>query len=39
MSLNPQEACHQLVRAANASGGNDNITVIIVQVEEVQEVQ
>ncbi len=34
-SLNPQEACQQLVQAANASGGTDNITVIIVQVEEV----
>jgi serine/threonine protein phosphatase PrpC len=27
----PQEACEQLVQAANDSGGDDNITVIIVQ--------
>jgi serine/threonine protein phosphatase PrpC len=27
----PQEACEQLVQAANDNGGDDNITVIIVQ--------
>ncbi len=32
-SLHPQEACQQLVQAANANGGGDNITVIVVQVE------
>ena len=29
----PQAACQQLVHAANAAGGPDNITVIIVRVE------
>lgn len=29
----PQEACQQLVHAANAAGGPDNITVILVRVE------
>jgi protein phosphatase len=28
----PQAACDALVSAANAAGGDDNITVIIVQV-------
>ena len=31
----PQAACDQLIKAANDAGGDDNITVIIVQVEEV----
>ena len=30
-SRSPQEACEQLVRAANDNGGDDNVTVIIVQ--------
>jgi len=34
-SLSPQEACRRLVDAANAAGGEDNITVIIVQVEGI----
>jgi PPM family protein phosphatase len=29
----PQEACRQLVEAANAAGGPDNITTIVVQME------
>jgi protein phosphatase len=29
----PQDACRKLIDAANASGGPDNITVIIVQLE------
>ncbi len=28
----PQQACEQLVAAANAAGGNDNITVILLEI-------
>ena len=31
-STSPQEACDRLVKAANDAGGDDNITVVIVQV-------
>ncbi len=33
-SSHPQAACEQLVRLANAAGGDDNVTVIVVQVLE-----
>jgi protein phosphatase len=33
-STSPQEACDRLVEAANQAGGVDNITVVIVQIEE-----
>jgi protein phosphatase len=32
-AASPQDACRQLVDAANAAGGPDNITVILVQME------
>ncbi len=31
---NPQEACRQLIDAANANGGDDNITCVLVHVED-----
>ena len=34
-SLHPQEACEDLVRLANLAGGDDNITVIVVKLQEV----
>ena len=33
--LHPQEACEELVRLANVAGGDDNITVIALKLEEV----
>ncbi len=33
--LTPREACEELVRLANQAGGDDNITVIAVKLEEV----
>lgn len=30
-AVNPTEACHQLVETANAAGGPDNISVVLVQ--------
>lgn len=33
-TTNPQEASQQLIKAANAAGGPDNITVIIIQIPE-----
>ena len=32
-AASPQDACRQLTAAANAAGGRDNITTIIVQME------
>lgn len=32
-SLDPQEACSRLIQAANDNGGEDNVTVVMVQVE------
>ena len=32
-SSSPQHACEQLVSLANAAGGHDNITVVVLQVE------
>lgn len=32
---NPQDACRELIKTANANGGDDNITCIIVRVESV----
>ncbi|MDH7578607.1 MAG: Stp1/IreP family PP2C-type Ser/Thr phosphatase [Bacillota bacterium] len=34
MSLNPKDACKKLVEAANRAGGEDNITVIIVRIQQ-----
>jgi protein phosphatase len=32
-STSPQEACERLVQVANERGGNDNISVIILQAD------
>jgi len=29
----PQEACRQLIQEANQAGGEDNISIILVQLE------
>jgi protein phosphatase len=34
-ACSPQDACHKLIDAANANGGPDNITAIIVQMESL----
>lgn len=34
-SSHPQAACEELIRLANAAGGDDNVTVIVVQVFEM----
>ncbi len=36
-SRDPQEACRELINAANANGGEDNITCVIVYVENARE--
>lgn len=37
-SHNPQEACREMVRAANAAGGPDNITAVLVQFPKKRKV-
>jgi serine/threonine protein phosphatase PrpC len=34
-AASPQEACEQLIAAANAAGGDDNITAVVIQIEAV----
>jgi protein phosphatase len=36
-SRDPQEACRQLIDTANANGGDDNITCVLVSVENAHE--
>jgi len=31
---NPQEACERLIEAANAAGGSDNITVVLIEIPD-----
>lgn len=31
-AINPQEACEELVRAANQHGGEDNVTAVVIEV-------
>lgn len=32
-AVSPEQACHQLINAANRSGGQDNITCMVVQID------
>jgi serine/threonine protein phosphatase PrpC len=32
-----KEACLELVRQANAAGGNDNITIVLARIDETNE--
>lgn len=34
-AASPQDACERLISAANAAGGEDNITAIVIQIETV----
>ena len=34
-AASPQAACDALIDAANAAGGEDNVTVVIVQIAQV----
>jgi serine/threonine protein phosphatase PrpC len=31
--VSPAEACHTLIKAANAAGGEDNITAILIEMD------
>jgi protein phosphatase len=33
-AVNPEDCCQRLVNAANDAGGQDNVTVLVVDVEE-----
>jgi serine/threonine protein phosphatase PrpC len=34
-AANPQDACDRLIAAANAAGGEDNITVVVIQIVSI----
>lgn len=36
LEADPQRACNEIVRRSNLAGGDDNITVIVVQFEELE---